>query len=155
MAVSILSYYVSQNRISILTFIIQYTSHLSSKTGLHFGRLSLRSLTAYAPNLMLWGGASMLGLFVFTEGWPKFQDTLYKRFRCQDLHWKIILHQKINLIEAKTFNRLSDFIYLFYVLFYHFGRGINAKHICIFLFLHILDYLYIFLNWIIKGIKSN
>ncbi|GHM92156.1 ubiquinol-cytochrome c reductase core subunit 10 qcr10 [Saccharomyces cerevisiae] len=58
---------------------IQYTSHLSSKTGLHFGRLSLRSLTAYAPNLMLWGGASMLGLFVFTEGWPKFQDTLYKK----------------------------------------------------------------------------
>ncbi|CAI2019265.1 hypothetical protein SEUBUCD646_0H00600 [Saccharomyces eubayanus] len=56
-----------------------YTSKVSSKTGLHFGRISLRNLTAYAPNLMLWGGASMFALFVFTEGWPKFQDAIYKK----------------------------------------------------------------------------
>lgn len=36
---------------------------------------------------MLWGGASVVGLFVFVEGWPLFQQTLFQRIPVVGKHW--------------------------------------------------------------------
>lgn len=36
---------------------------------------------------MLWGGASAFGLFVFVEGWPTFQDAIFKKIPIVGSHW--------------------------------------------------------------------
>lgn len=36
---------------------------------------------------MLWGGASAFGLFVFIEGWPLFQETLFSKIPYFGRHW--------------------------------------------------------------------
>lgn len=36
---------------------------------------------------MLWGGASLVGLFVFVEGWPLFQQTFFRRIPVVGEHW--------------------------------------------------------------------
>ncbi|CCC67047.1 hypothetical protein NCAS_0A04890 [Naumovozyma castellii] len=64
-----------------------YTSRLGIKPNPRLGRLSLRNLLAYSPNLMLWGGASAFGLFVFVEGWPTFQDAIFKKIPIVGSHW--------------------------------------------------------------------
>ena len=62
---------------------------MAAKTAPYFGSLNLGNLIAYAPNLALWGGASAAGVFVFTEGWPKFQDTFYKKIPFFGSHWVV------------------------------------------------------------------
>ncbi|SCV01349.1 LAME_0G15654g1_1 [Lachancea meyersii CBS 8951] len=66
---------------------VAYVSKLAAKTTPFFGRLNLSNLIAYTPNLMLWSGASWAGLFVFTEGWPLFQNTFYKKIPLAGSHW--------------------------------------------------------------------
>ena len=36
---------------------------------------------------MLWGGASAAIIATFTEGWPKFQNTFYKKIPYFGSHW--------------------------------------------------------------------
>ncbi|CUS20597.1 LAQU0S01e10242g1_1 [Lachancea quebecensis] len=68
---------------------VAYISKLAAKTAPHFGQLKLRNLIDYVPNLAIWGGASLAGVFVFTEGWPKFQDTIYKKIPIMGPHWQV------------------------------------------------------------------
>ncbi|GMM53582.1 ubiquinol--cytochrome-c reductase subunit 10 [Maudiozyma humilis] len=64
-----------------------YTSALRSKVLPHFGKLNVKNLFAYTPNLMLWGGASFAGIFVFVEGWPLFQQTMFSKIPILGQHW--------------------------------------------------------------------
>lgn len=73
--------------ISLNNYLHQYVSKLSAKTAAHFGRITFENLKSYAPNLALWGGASTFGLFVFTDGWPTFQDAFYKKIPYFGDHW--------------------------------------------------------------------
>ncbi|SCU94822.1 LADA_0G11562g1_1 [Lachancea dasiensis] len=66
---------------------VAYVSKLAAKTAPHFGRLNLSNLLSYTPNLAIWGGASFAGIFVFTEGWPLFQDTFFKKLPVFGSHW--------------------------------------------------------------------
>ncbi|KAH3899782.1 ubiquinol--cytochrome-c reductase subunit 10 SCDLUD_004073 [Saccharomycodes ludwigii] len=66
---------------------VAYISSLSSKTATHFGRLTLRNFINYIPDLALWGGASAFGIACFTENWPIFQDTFYKKIPYFGSHW--------------------------------------------------------------------
>ncbi|CDO92640.1 unnamed protein product [Kluyveromyces dobzhanskii CBS 2104] len=70
---------------------VAYVSRLSSKTALHFGRITLGNLTSYAPNLMFWGSASTFGLFVFTDGWPTFRDAFYSKIPYFGDHWVTVV----------------------------------------------------------------
>lgn len=49
---------------------------------MNFGKMS-----SLAPNLFLWGGAWVAGLMVFTEGWPKIQNTFYEKIPYFGQHW--------------------------------------------------------------------
>ncbi|SCU92149.1 LAFA_0F08350g1_1 [Lachancea sp. 'fantastica'] len=66
---------------------VSYVSKLAAKTAPHFGKLNLSNIIAYTPNLLFWSGASWAGLFVFTEGWPLFQDTFFKKVPVFGTHW--------------------------------------------------------------------
>lgn len=66
---------------------VSYVSKVSTKVAPHFGRVTFSNLITYTPNLALWGAAWMSGVFVFTEGWPKFQDTIYKKIPYFGSHW--------------------------------------------------------------------
>ncbi|SCU97707.1 LAMI_0F11056g1_1 [Lachancea mirantina] len=66
---------------------VSYVSRLTAKTAPYYGKLSLAALLSYTPNLALWGGASMFAVFQFTDGWPKFQDTFYKKIPIFGSHW--------------------------------------------------------------------
>ncbi|SCU89557.1 LANO_0D05446g1_1 [Lachancea nothofagi CBS 11611] len=68
---------------------VAYVSKLAAKTAPYYGQLNFSNLIAYIPNLALWGGASAAGMFVFTEGWPKFQDTFYKKIPIFGTHWEV------------------------------------------------------------------
>lgn len=37
---------------------------------------------------MLWGGASIIGLFVFVEGWPLFQQAFFQKIPLVGKHWE-------------------------------------------------------------------
>ncbi|CCD27386.1 ubiquinol--cytochrome-c reductase subunit 10 NDAI_0K01950 [Naumovozyma dairenensis CBS 421] len=66
---------------------VTYTSKINTKANPFLGRLSLRSLVAYTPNLWLWGGASLFGMFVFVEGWPTFQTEIFSKIPIFGSHW--------------------------------------------------------------------
>lgn len=71
----------------LFIFLIQYNTRINTKISPHLGRLSFKNLLNYSPNLMLWGGASLVGLFVFVEGWPLFQQTLFQKIPVVGKHW--------------------------------------------------------------------
>lgn len=73
----------------LLTKMVSYVSKLASKTTPYFGKLNLKNLIDYTPNLAIWGGSSFAAIFVFTEGWPKFQNTLYKKIPYFGSHWVV------------------------------------------------------------------
>lgn len=64
-----------------------YTSKVQGRVSPYFGKLTLKNLFNYSPNLMLWGGASFIGLFVFVEGWPLFQKTFFQKIPVVGDHW--------------------------------------------------------------------
>ncbi|SCW04465.1 LAFE_0H14136g1_1 [Lachancea fermentati] len=68
---------------------VAYVSRLAAKTTPYFGKLNIKTLLTYTPDLAIWGGASLAGVFVFTEGWPKFQDTFYKKIPFFGSHWDV------------------------------------------------------------------
>ena len=51
------------------------------------GKMNSSNLLSYLPNLAIWGAASTAGTFVFTAGWPKFQDTFYKKIPVLGSYW--------------------------------------------------------------------
>ncbi|QLL30632.1 hypothetical protein HG536_0A04490 [Torulaspora globosa] len=67
---------------------VSYISKLATKTAPHFGRVNSSNLMSYIPNLAIWGAASTAGLFVFTAGWPTFQDTFYKKIPILGSYWE-------------------------------------------------------------------
>ncbi|CCF58002.1 hypothetical protein KAFR_0D03540 [Kazachstania africana CBS 2517] len=68
---------------------MQYNTHFGSKVSPHLGRLNFKNLFFnYSPNLMLWGGASLVGVFVFVEGWPLFQQNFFQKIPYFGEHWK-------------------------------------------------------------------
>lgn len=68
-------------------FFTQYNTRINTKISPHLGRLTFKNFLNYFPNLMLWGGASLVGLFVFVEGWPLFQQTFFRRIPVVGEHW--------------------------------------------------------------------
>ncbi|CCH59469.1 hypothetical protein TBLA_0B06460 [Henningerozyma blattae CBS 6284] len=66
---------------------VSYTSKFSAKGATRFGNLTLRNTLTYSPNLMLWGGASLAGIFVFVEGWPLFQETFFRKIPVYGSYW--------------------------------------------------------------------
>lgn len=66
---------------------VSYISKLATKTAPHFGKINTSNFISYLPNLALWGGASAAGTFVFTAGWPKFADTIYKKIPYFGSYW--------------------------------------------------------------------
>ncbi|CAL9727646.1 cytochrome b-c1 complex subunit 10, mitochondrial [Monosporozyma unispora] len=65
-----------------------YNTRLNTRISPHLGKLSFKNLLNYSPNLMLWGGASAIGLFVFVEGWPLFQQTFFSKIPVVGKHWE-------------------------------------------------------------------
>ncbi|CAB4256402.1 similar to Saccharomyces cerevisiae YHR001W-A QCR10 Subunit of the ubiqunol-cytochrome c oxidoreductase complex which includes Cobp [Maudiozyma barnettii] len=67
---------------------VAYTSGLRFKVLPHLGRINMKNLMSYTPNLMLWGGASLVGALVFVEGWPLFQRTLFSKIPILGANWQ-------------------------------------------------------------------
>ncbi|KAG7751129.1 hypothetical protein KL912_000262 [Ogataea haglerorum] len=63
------------------------TESLKLKKVPHFGGLTPSLLLGYAPSLTLWGGAAVAAIFTFTEHWPLFQDTFYKKLPIMGKLW--------------------------------------------------------------------
>ncbi|GMG35847.1 unnamed protein product [Ambrosiozyma monospora] len=64
-----------------------YTAGLKYATGAHFGSFTPKAVLAYTPVLSAWGAAAFAGIFVFTENWPLFQDTFFKKVPVLGDHW--------------------------------------------------------------------
>ncbi|KAG7867261.1 hypothetical protein KL918_002700 [Ogataea parapolymorpha] len=62
-------------------------TNLKLKKVPHFGGLTPFLLLGYAPSLALWGGATVAAIFTFTEHWPLFQDTFYKKLPIMGKLW--------------------------------------------------------------------
>ncbi|KAG7814041.1 hypothetical protein KL921_000315 [Ogataea angusta] len=63
------------------------TESLKFKKVPHVGGLTPYLLLGYAPSLALWGGATVAAIFTFTEHWPLFQDTFYKKLPVMGKLW--------------------------------------------------------------------
>ncbi|KAG7904187.1 hypothetical protein KL935_000326 [Ogataea polymorpha] len=62
-------------------------SSLKLKKVPHVGGVTPFLLLGYAPSLALWGGATVAAIFTFTEHWPLFQDTFYKKLPIMGKLW--------------------------------------------------------------------
>ncbi|KAG7896383.1 hypothetical protein KL908_000897 [Ogataea polymorpha] len=66
---------------------LQYVKSLKLKKVPHVGGVTPFLLLGYAPSLALWGGATVAAIFTFTEHWPLFQDTFYKKLPIMGKLW--------------------------------------------------------------------
>ncbi|OWB48480.1 hypothetical protein B5S27_g15 [[Candida] boidinii] len=57
------------------------------KAASHYGSITTTGFAAYFPILAAWGAAAGFGAFVFTENWPLFQNTFYKKIPYFGQHW--------------------------------------------------------------------
>jgi len=54
-------------------------------------KVTLPVFKSYLPNYILWSGAWVFGLGVYTEGWPLFQQTFFKHIPVFGKHWDPVL----------------------------------------------------------------
>lgn len=71
---------------------VAYISSITKKTVPRLSaNVTLPVFRSYLPNYILWGGAWVFGVASFTEAWPLFQDTFYKKIPYFGKHWDPVL----------------------------------------------------------------
>ncbi|ODV87614.1 hypothetical protein CANARDRAFT_6137 [[Candida] arabinofermentans NRRL YB-2248] len=66
---------------------VNYIKSLKFTKVPHIGIFNPTNVLASAPALTFWGGAAFMGIFVFTENWPLFQDVFFKKIPYFGNHW--------------------------------------------------------------------